>query len=193
LDLVFVLRRLAGDSLERFAKLQPDHPSAIGIGADVILNEMFLHMAPPFYWSLGVHLKQGADAEASWAVDIERRQRLGLAFRLRDFGLLKTFRSTAFAEGHYEYGWHPGANWTLSASAHVGLGYKFHDSSNPSGVVERHERAGIRQSIAGALTLTWFERIYVRGDYRRYSRMSRHWPGDFDSLDVGLGLGWRFH
>lgn len=192
-DLVFVLRRLAGDSLEYFAKLQPDHPTAIGIGSDVILNETFLHMAPRFYWSLGVHLKQGAEVETSWAIDVERRQRLGLALRLRDFGLVERFRSTAFADAHYEYGWHPGANWTLSTSAHLGLGYKFHDSYNRDGVIERDEGAGIRQSIAGAITLTMFERVYVRGDYRRYSRMSRHWPRDYDSLDVGLGLGWRFH
>jgi hypothetical protein len=194
-DLIYKLRRVSGEAMSQLASKQPDYGATMHLVSNVALDLALFHLAPDFYSSLGVHLNRGFDADVSWGVGASNRDRIGFGFRLRKLSLVNK-PATAHPSLNLVYtrSWEPSSSFALDFGAETGFGYRFWTTPpDQDGHVPPEHKRGLRHVIALTAAGVWYDHVYVRGDTRLYSRMSTHWPKDYDGFELGLGVGWRFH
>ena len=194
-DLIYQLRRASGAALGQLANKQPEYSSTMHLLTDIALDLALFHILPDFYWSAGVHLNRGVDLDASWGLGQTNVARIGVGFRLRRFSVLEEpaagTPSVNFVGSH---SLELSRSFSLDFGAEVGLGYRFGAGPRDElGHVAPYDAAGARQVVALSAAAVGYDTIYLRLDARVYSRMSRHWPTDYRELELGGGIGWRFH
>jgi hypothetical protein len=194
-DLIYQLRRVSGKALGQLADKQPEYGTTMRLLSDVALDMALFHILPDFYWSLGVHLNRGFDADISWGYGETKQSRLGLGFRLRRFSLLeRPVAASPSLNAIYSLSVEATRSFSVDFGAELGLGYRFGTGApDEHGIVRPALRSGIRQVAALSAACVWYDSLYLRFDARLYSRMSRHWPSDYSQLELGAGIGWRFH
>jgi hypothetical protein len=136
----------------------------------------------------------------SWGLDRANNVRVGLGARVRRVSLLANeINLMATANLVAQISVPPGPLSIIGMDRaelgfELGVGGRRHHLPPDPG--ETASAARLQPALLNAIGVTaggtFFDRIYVRGDFRTYSRMSRHWPDDYGEVEAGGGIGWRF-
>lgn len=199
-DVIYRLRLIIGEEIEHLANEQPEYTDLLGIASQGVLNQYLFRVAPDFFWSLGIHLNRGIDGDLSWGLDRANNIRVGIGARVRQVSLLGNEPNVmATANFVTQVSVPPGPLSMISMDraefgVELGLGGRSHHLPPDPGEAATAARLQPTPLHAIGVTAggTFFDRIYVRGDFRTYSRMSRHWPSDYGEIEAGGGIGWRF-